>query len=298
MQNAKHLSDTKSFRAAILIPFFISLSLFILIIKNNSLIFLWTYEGINNLLIIFKVPLGILALIIPFIAVINANHRSKQTLLQLKEANLQNTFSNYFLHKKEFSIYIMGDPNIELSGAPSHCKFILEKINDVHKALYGSMYEFTPYASDDKIKEISLISDNIYSEILKLNGVLTSAELHKISITIHKHCQNTINSFSLFTGNYQILENVNVSPTAVRCFLSYGRLTYSVKHILASLNFALSFSNQSIGIESISQLSKLNYAHIIPDKSNGLELPLFDLTNPDDIFEHTAEIKFNKEHIH
>lgn len=82
-------------------------SIFIaLIIYNQSrLEFRFDYEGFNNLLNIFKVPLGFSALIIPIVALLAANHRSEQTKKQIEVTNKQNCFSNYYKHLEEFEKY-------------------------------------------------------------------------------------------------------------------------------------------------------------------------------------------------
>lgn len=59
----------------------------------------------NNTLVNFKVPLGILSLLIPIIAVFAANHRSEQTKRQIVLSQEQNNFTNYYKHLEEFEKY-------------------------------------------------------------------------------------------------------------------------------------------------------------------------------------------------
>lgn len=79
-----------------------------------------SYEGFNNLLTIFKFPIGVAALLIPAIAILVANHRSEQTKAQmeltarqillsedqLKIVQKNNNFSNHYKHSDEFEKYI------------------------------------------------------------------------------------------------------------------------------------------------------------------------------------------------
>ncbi|WP_299585750.1 hypothetical protein [uncultured Microbulbifer sp.] len=61
-----------------------------------------TYVGLNRLFDIYKFPIALFSLALPFTAFIATNHRSAQSAESLKRAELQNSFSNYFTHRKEF----------------------------------------------------------------------------------------------------------------------------------------------------------------------------------------------------
>lgn len=77
----------------------------------------FTHGGFVYFVETFKIPLGLLATIIPFIALLAANHRSEQTKKQMeltrsqiartdeqiRIADGQNRFSNYFKHLEEFT---------------------------------------------------------------------------------------------------------------------------------------------------------------------------------------------------
>lgn len=73
---------------------------------NSQLESDYSYEGFNHALVVFRVPLAILALIIPIVALLAANHRSEQTKEQIRVANEQNSFSNYYKHIEEFEKYL------------------------------------------------------------------------------------------------------------------------------------------------------------------------------------------------
>ncbi|HCH2826085.1 TPA: hypothetical protein NKS99_000652 [Vibrio parahaemolyticus] len=65
-------------------------------------------DGFNYFLSAFRFPLGVLALIIPIVALLAANHRSEQTKEQIRVTNLQNVFSNHYKHIEEFKKYVEG----------------------------------------------------------------------------------------------------------------------------------------------------------------------------------------------
>lgn len=67
-----------------------------------------SFNGFNFFLSAFRFPLGILAMIIPIIAVLAANHRSEQTKEQIRLTNIQNTFSNHYKHIEEFNKFVEG----------------------------------------------------------------------------------------------------------------------------------------------------------------------------------------------
>jgi hypothetical protein len=53
----------------------------------------------------FKVPLWWLALLIPILGLLNANHKSEQTRASMALSRSQNNFSNYYKHLEEFQKY-------------------------------------------------------------------------------------------------------------------------------------------------------------------------------------------------
>lgn len=98
-KNFFDLAIVKSFFLIILgISFFCAVIIFL----NSKLSFDFSYSGFNNFIEIFKVPIGVLALNIPIIAVLGAFHKSEQTRLQIELSNGQNNFSNYYKHIEEF----------------------------------------------------------------------------------------------------------------------------------------------------------------------------------------------------
>ncbi|SET40440.1 hypothetical protein [Thalassotalea agarivorans] len=77
-----------------------------LILINGDYSSCFTSSCFNVSVSNFKVPLGVLSLLIPIIAVFAANHRSEQTKRQIELSQVQNNFSNYYKHLEEFEKYI------------------------------------------------------------------------------------------------------------------------------------------------------------------------------------------------
>lgn len=65
----------------------------------------FSYRGFNGFVDVFRVPLAILALIIPVVAMLSSNHRSEQTKEQMRLAQAQNNFANHYKHVEEFVKY-------------------------------------------------------------------------------------------------------------------------------------------------------------------------------------------------
>lgn len=76
-----------------------------IILTNSNLQIDLSYTGFNLWITIHKLPLAILALLIPVIAVLAANHRSEQTKESISLTKSQNRFSNYYKHLEEFIKY-------------------------------------------------------------------------------------------------------------------------------------------------------------------------------------------------
>lgn len=101
----KSLISLGIFKATILIHITVALALSIAIIYNSDLSPNFSYEGVNFFVEVFRAPLAILALIIPMVALLASNHRSEQTIAQIKSSTSQNTFSNHYKHLEEFEKY-------------------------------------------------------------------------------------------------------------------------------------------------------------------------------------------------
>jgi len=64
------------------------------------------HKDANRILEYYKVPIAIMALLIPLLASLNSAHRSEQTRVQIETSNNQNLFQNHFKNIEEFEKYI------------------------------------------------------------------------------------------------------------------------------------------------------------------------------------------------
>ncbi|EGR0543311.1 hypothetical protein E8A66_17880 [Vibrio cholerae] len=101
----------------------------LIILKDGTLVFDFSYNGLNNIFIIFKFPIYIFTALSAILAIIIALHKSEQTKLQIELLSSQNEFSNYYKHLEEFVKY---------------CEAISERLNFkydfrvLHKAIFDS----------------------------------------------------------------------------------------------------------------------------------------------------------------
>lgn len=78
----------------------------VVIFLNSNIVFDFSYQGFNQAVTIFRVPIAILAIIIPSVALLASNHRSEQAKAQIISSNSQNVFANYYKHREEFEKYV------------------------------------------------------------------------------------------------------------------------------------------------------------------------------------------------
>lgn len=79
---------------------------FYVIIDNTNMVLDLSSNGFNAAVGIFRVPLGILASLVPVLMLLAAIHRSEQTKEQIRVANISGHLSSYFTHIEEFEKYM------------------------------------------------------------------------------------------------------------------------------------------------------------------------------------------------
>ena len=103
MEN-KSLYQLKKFRFALWSPIVLGVIVAVYINLTSDLTLLLGYEGLNNIFIIFKVPLYLASLSFPLVALIAANHRSEQTKKQIHISTLPALDFDWKHNKPELNI--------------------------------------------------------------------------------------------------------------------------------------------------------------------------------------------------
>ncbi|MEH4748564.1 hypothetical protein PO379_17860 [Enterobacter asburiae] len=106
--NSAPLTKQYLFKQAIRIPFFLALFFGILTWIGHKPKF--DSDGFNNFILISKLPIGILSLAIPFVAVVNNIHRTIQTNTQIEVAQRKNISDSYYSHFKHITDYFNNLP--------------------------------------------------------------------------------------------------------------------------------------------------------------------------------------------
>lgn len=101
----KSFFELRVVQATIFLGFSIAVVTSVIIASHSNLIPKLDYEGFNFFVKAYKVPIGILASLIPIIALLAANHRSVQTKEQIRVTQSNNNFSNFFKHQQAFEEY-------------------------------------------------------------------------------------------------------------------------------------------------------------------------------------------------
>lgn len=159
---------------------------------NTPLGFDWSSDGFNYFLGVYKFPLGVLALNIPVVAVLAANHRSVQTSAQILASERQNLFVNYYKHLEEFSDYVLEhkDSLSMVSGL---------NVRHVHRHVFTGS-EFGDYAVDEIVRLkvdnlarqthgllIDMCAGGLVAEYVIALDDYVSAAGHSIGLTFDGH---------------------------------------------------------------------------------------------------------------
>lgn len=173
------LTSQKLFWAAVFVPLlsFLYFGFFAWSGKTVDL----SSGGLNKFIDISKLPLGLLSLSIPFVAIITSLHRSIQTATQISTANSQialvkkkNSLDELFLREKNFvdkCAFIekqVGDFHIDISNGPGSISYkissphiLFHKIYDTTEKNGDITYELTGYIKHEFLAPLLMIEQNL-----------------------------------------------------------------------------------------------------------------------------------------
>ncbi len=225
-----------------------------LIIYNSELISSYDYMGFNRAISIFKVPLGILALIIPIVALFAANHRSVQTKRQITIADQQNIFSNYFKHIEEFEKYVS-----------SHISDDLFNVNKrtTHKILFPNADIGNLQLAGKLLSEINELLNDTIDMIKQFKG----GHKKKPEDTITNIEQNIRNVERLvgitYSGSKSGSPFTHNGVTIIVPNSSLNKYFKIIKERFVGIKAILEFDQQSLVPDSLLLLSKMN-VEVVP----------------------------------
>lgn len=227
------------------------------IAANSDLKFAPTHEGFNYAVNAFKFPLGILASLIPIIALLAANHKSEQTKEQMRLASTNNNFTNYFKHLSEFESYIEKHQEDK--------SIIIKSIRNLHKLSFPDAKLGNYKASSSLIKK----SKETIEKIIR-----STEELKNQRELLDKTSKSLESSKSpLLDKERQILDRINQLNTN----LSEEKNKKSIEELKAPQSKSKKIDSIEKEIETENnELKKIRIT--LEEKNNAISLELNPLT--------------------
>ncbi|GEM_PF-2482534 len=197
----------------------------------ENLTFCRSSDCFNYFVIVFKVPLGILALIIPIGAVYAANHRSAISIEQMRLSREQNKFSNYYKHKEEFSAFIKN--NAGGANFP----------DQVHRLFYGDINKWTGKANTQ------FVTNRIWSGMSELIGPYQRLQMttHKdtkerleIMYSLARYCTNLSQEFGMGSVAMPYIlqyKGKQISMSEFTIFAPLVQFSYTVRVLHSAASF-------------------------------------------------------------
>ncbi|GKW15874.1 hypothetical protein PEC301937_18230 [Pectobacterium carotovorum subsp. carotovorum] len=192
----KRLSQQWIFRLAIAIPFAISFLLCIPLWFETT--FDFSSTGYAKFLSMFSLPIGMLSLSIPLVAIVAHIHRTIQTEVQINVTTEKNLADGFFSHHKFFIEALSKLPVKTINRGDLHKEM---KINDPYQ-VYKNIFPDSSYKKGmifDKLGESRCRIEDSFHEIEKE----TSNKLNKKDIERHE----LIFSLHEITTNIKIIQN-------------------------------------------------------------------------------------------
>ncbi|HHK5870980.1 TPA: hypothetical protein ACQVQ7_002048, partial [Serratia marcescens] len=160
--NERKLSEQWMFWLSISIPLALSITLSIPLWLQTKINI--SPEGYDNFLRIFKLPIGVLSLSIPLVAIVAHIHRTIQTAEQIQTTRRKNAADSFFSHHK-FMIEALGKVptnDIALSNSP-----VEYKIGDPYQ-LYDNFFTHSSYENGINTSFLVKATSSIEREINKI----------------------------------------------------------------------------------------------------------------------------------
>lgn len=273
------------------ITLFFSLFVMVCIIFTSNLVFDFTSDGFNRFINYFKVPIGIVSLNIPLIALFGANHRSEQTKAQLTLSKSQNNFANHFKHLEEFEKYCSNalerqktqrKEDVENEkAAKERGRFVnsrfLELITelplsthvhpDFRRRLYAIIYTESKKGNFNTSPQYIESIDKFINDIINISQIFKSTPSEEFAAALTQIRQKTkifaasnFISFSGFYGESEIQILDKKIPLSSDCISGFLRDVFS---LVSEINYLLEFD---ISYEPSALIKSVNEFNFIDDK--------------------------------
>ncbi|WP_447870989.1 hypothetical protein [Serratia fonticola] len=165
----RKLSEQWLFRLSILIPLSISILLCIPLWFKTE----WDFsaKGYDVFLNLYKLPIGVLSLSIPFVAIVAHIHRTIQTSEQISTTRRKNAADSFFAHHK-FMIEAINKISDKNTSTLDEKKY---KIDDPYH-LYDNFFKNSSYENGIDTNNISFLVDKIENKINIIKKSIVTAK--------------------------------------------------------------------------------------------------------------------------
>ncbi|WP_196062775.1 MULTISPECIES: hypothetical protein [unclassified Serratia (in: enterobacteria)] len=164
----RKLSEQWLFRLSILIPLIISIMLCIPLWLKTE----WdlSAQGYDLFLNLYKLPIGVLSLSIPFVAIVAHIHRTIQTSEQINTTRRKNAADSFFSHHK-FMIEAINKISEKDMTILNNYKY---KIDDPYH-LYANFFKNSSYENGIDTRNIPFLVSEIEKEVDEIKKSITNA---------------------------------------------------------------------------------------------------------------------------
>ncbi|WP_286272532.1 hypothetical protein [Thalassotalea hakodatensis] len=189
-KNYRFFSANKSFFQLGVVWFTFSIILIIAIVLTYGVTINENYVGCisakcyETFIDSYKLPIGILSLLIPIGAIYAAQHRSEISIAQIKSIESQNKFANYYKHLEEFNNLLTNNK----------CNETFLSVSKLHKQLFPGSRDGIFEIDEDTTKYLNnrllLTHQNLkklekYIDSIKIDDVSDNSNLIKLLLTSH-----------------------------------------------------------------------------------------------------------------
>ncbi|EKF5515624.1 hypothetical protein OZQ25_004908, partial [Escherichia coli] len=177
--------------------------------------FQFNQEGFNNFISISKLPLGLLSLCIPFVAIVNNIHRTIQTDEQIQQTKTKNRTDLFYSHQKNYIEYF--NTSIKKNV------YIIETMESPHSIVIKKEIE-----TEVEIKIIAPFK--LYKKIFN------QASTYDNDFSVSTSIIHTLRS--LWKGIDDLIDELRNTESEVDCF----EIIYKIESAMASISSNLQLS--------------------------------------------------------
>lgn len=242
----------------------IALTLIAIANYGSNYQFCGSTECYNNFVTQFKLPLGIISLLIPIGAIFAVQHRSEQSIAQIKVSEGQNNFINYYKHLEEFEKY--------LTSKSINTKLV---INKAHSKIFEKSREGNFDISDNLTNHIKVNFNEIYTKLKYIEEESESAldknkisrlpfsEIESIFQSLFEHLSVVqtkrviLNLIAKDLASDEVKNKINIFKN--KTVLLIDILSFSHSYSIPSTMQAISELSNNLGYDEINGITSLNF---------------------------------------